>query len=149
MQRTVDTPDPGGRSPAPGRAGQALSAALSLLLVAPFLLLGYRAWFHAFPWQAAPDRLRWCSRDYDRSSAPSLTRAQVEAVRESLPGDAPYPTAVVGHWPAPGWFSTGRTMLAKPTPPARRDELGLPCAMDFWLQVGPDSYVAYTLVGGP
>lgn len=154
MQPRSDTPDPGGRTPASARVAppasgyRRLAGVLGVLLAVPFLLVGYRAWYGATPWQTSPDRIRWCLRDFDRSGT-TLTRAQVDADPVALPGDAPYPLSTVGRWPAPGWFGSGRPLLAKLTPEQRRAELDLPCTMALYLRTGPDSYALYTLVGGP
>lgn len=153
-QQIDDTPDPGGRGHAVGRAGRpsraakVLLVAVCVLLTAPFLAVGYRAWYSAFPWERSPERIRWCWRDFQRSGV-TRTRAQVDAEQVALPGDAPYPTSTVGRWPAPGWFGSGRPLLAHVTPKTRQDRLGVPCTMGLYLQTGPDAYAAYTLVGGP
>lgn len=43
----------------------------------------------------------------------------------------------------------GWPLWAKVTPQDRRSQLGLPCTMEIYLQQGPDSYVSYSLLGGP
>jgi hypothetical protein len=124
-------------------ARRLLAAAVCLLLLAGVLALRSRA--ARLPGGAAePDRISWCGRDFSRvrGQAP-WTRDQVDSVPSALPGDAPYPTTQLGLSPAEG----GRPLLAKLTPDAER--LGLPCTMELYLKVGPDSYRPYELVGGP
>ena len=62
-----------------------------------------------------------------------------------MPGDQPYPVVPIGKVPP----VVGAEMLAAVAPQARREELGVPCAMGLYVQTGDDQYTAYGILGGP
>ena len=97
-------------------------------------------------WWQTPDRVSYCERTY-RSSTPGLSLDVIKnrESKTSLTGDPPYPVTTVGKVPP----VVGRPLLAPVTPAERRRQLDVPCSMGVYLKTGPDTYTAYTLIGGP
>ena len=119
-------------------------AALLVAMLFGGTILWYRVVYHSFAFWAAPERITYCGRDYQTHGS-TLTREQIDAEPVSLPGDPPYPLSSIRPTiPVLGW-----TLWAKITPEKRRTELGTPCTMAIWVQLQPDSYLSYGLVGGP
>jgi hypothetical protein len=95
-------------------------------------------------WWSAPERLRWCGRDYARAPV-HVDRSHIP--EGSLPGDAPYPVHRVGSLPP----VVGRPVIASVTPSARRHAISppLPCAMVIYLRTSGSKYTPYVIQGGP
>ena len=123
---------------------------IAALLAGTFLLVGavsaggYALWYHRdygiWPGQAVW-RVQWCGRHYDEDSRSRYTWAQISA-------QAPGPIRVVASYPPLG--PRGQ-LLAAVTPSWKRfsSTPPLPCTMVVYVRVGPDSYLAYPLSGGP
>jgi hypothetical protein len=100
-------------------------------------------------WWGTPDRIGYCGRTYGTDFSAVVSRAEIVSFKAALPGDPPYPVVTVARVPP----IVGQPLLAARTPDsARLDSQGnsrLPCAMSVYLKIGPDSYNAYTISGGP
>jgi hypothetical protein len=100
-------------------------------------------------WWQTPEHITYCGRTYETDFSAVLSRADIVNLKESLPGDAPYPVLRVGRVPP----IVGQPLLAAVTPESVRNIPGrdspLPCAMGVYLKIGPDAYNAYLISGGP
>lgn len=107
---------------------------------------GYRKAYGSW-WPQTPDRVTYCGRTYETNHSLVLSRDGVTKSegKTSLPGDAPYPVVTVAKVPP----LVGQPLLAAVTPEARRRGNNLPCAMGVYLKTGPDTYLAYGMLGGP
>jgi len=118
-----------------------------LALTAVLLIAGTFAYRYTYgSWWQAPQRIPYCGRTY-MPGTPDLSLAEIrQAVSQTgLPGGAPGPLVSIGKTPP----VVGADMLAAVTPEARRQQLGIPCAMALYLKTGDDQYRAYGLSGGP
>jgi hypothetical protein len=98
--------------------------------------LWYRAYYNIWPGQDAAARVHWCERDYQNDGPPTETWRQVSA-------DWRWPVRDVGRYPPLGW--PGQELFAAIYPGAQPSS----CATVIYVRIGPDTYQAYSLLGGP
>ena len=99
-----------------------------------------RARFGTFDAVGPPPRVDWCGRRYYAGSTTD-TLAQVKAtlLLTSRPGLTQIDTA-----------PSGMPIVADVMPPQMRAQNHTDvCAMEIWVQTGPNAYLGYGLSGGP
>ena len=111
-------------------------AALAVVLLAAVVAIWYRGTYHVWPGEAAGSRVHWCGRDYENDQRPASaeTLRQVKAV-------STLPLRVAGDYPPLGPRQQLLTVSMAGQPAV--------CPTGVFLKTGPDSYLPYSLLGGP
>ena len=124
-------------APRPSRKAEIV---YTLIVLAVFAVGGfvfwYRATYNILPGQDATLRVHWCERDYQNDGPPTETWRQVSA-------DWRWPVRDAGRYPPLGW--PGQELYAAIYPGAQPSS----CATVVYVRIGPDTYQAYSLLGGP
>ncbi|HEY3882666.1 MAG TPA: hypothetical protein VGM12_29120 [Trebonia sp.] len=117
-------------------ARRAAAALAVLLLAAVLVTIWYRGTYHIWPGQAAGSRVHWCGRDYENDRGP----ASAETLWQAKAGST-LSLRVAGGYPPLGPRQQLLAVSMAGQPAA--------CPTVVFLKTGQDSYLPYSLLGGP
>jgi len=113
------------------RAGVAI-----IVIAAAVIVVWYRGTYHVWPGQGAGSRVHWCGRDYENDEGPG----SAETLKQAKAGSS-LPLRAAGDYPPLG---PQRELLA-----VSMAGQAAACPTVIFLKTGPDSYLPYSLLGGP
>ena len=117
-------------------ARRAAAALAVVLLAAVLVTIWYRGTYHIWPGQAAGSRVHWCGRDYENDQGP----ASAETLRQAKAGSTLSLRDAGGYPPlGPRQQLLAVSMAGQPAA----------CPTVVFLKTGQDSYLPYSLLGGP